>query len=152
VNDIPVPADKLDKSPPKLTPEIVLEANLEIGIAPLATLSNVRFAFLVRESWMPIGAGFVFVIVILPLDVIGLPDMLIPVPAVAPILVTVPTLNTLFTLKSLVEPLIVIVLVLGTYPVRLVANRDFDTRPVALAVSAVNVLATLPLKLLPNKP
>jgi hypothetical protein len=39
-----------------------------------------------------VWSGAVFVIVNVPLDVIGLPDTLIPVPAVAATLVTVPTL------------------------------------------------------------
>jgi hypothetical protein len=62
-----------------------------------------------------VWSGAVLVIVYVPLEVIGeAPAILIPVPAVAPTLVTVPTLNIRLALKSLVEPLIVIVLVNGT--------------------------------------
>ena len=118
---------------------------MKLGYVPLVLIP-------VPAVKVTVWSGAVFVIVKFPLEVIGLPEMLIPVPAVAPTLSTVPTLKVLLALKSLVAPFIVIVLELGTYPPKLVANLDFETKPPADEVSAVHVLATLPSKLLPTKP
>jgi hypothetical protein len=79
----------------------------------------------------------VFVIVSVPLDVMGLPLMLIPVPAVAATDVTVPTLTV--PPRLIAEPLIVMEL-LANCALVIVPLRSV----VGIVADAVNALVPLP--------